>query len=47
MLLKEAFDQFEECIGFFGFQDDVFRKETMAGAVAGRIDFAFGGDGAF
>ena len=43
----QALDQFEEGARLFVFQDDVLRKETMTGAVAGGGVFAFRGDGAF
>jgi hypothetical protein len=46
VFLKEAFDQFEELAGFLGFQNDVFRKETMTGTVAGGGDFSLKADGA-
>ncbi len=47
VFLYEGVEQFEETAGEFGFQNDGFREQTMAGAVAGRVAFAFRGDGAF
>jgi hypothetical protein len=47
VFLEEAFHEFDEAAGVLGFQHDGFRKESMAGTVAGGDEFSFRSDGAF
>lgn len=47
VLLDEFVEEFEESGGLFGVEDDGFGEESVAGAVAGGVAFALGGDRPF
>ncbi len=47
MFFEQLLEKFKEIALLFDFQNDGFRQETMAGAVAGRVVLSLGGDWRF